>query len=147
LTLTTPANQLPLSESPNVVSIPGGKGAAAIARRHVRSQLDGNVPALRKADAALIVTELVTNSVIHANVGIDQSLCLELTSFEDHLRIAVTDPGSQLEPHLRPADPAALGGLGLRLVDQLCSVWGVTRDAAGITCVWCDLPLDRARFS
>jgi anti-sigma regulatory factor (Ser/Thr protein kinase) len=145
--LTTPANQLPLSDSPNAVSIPGGKGAAAIARRHVLSQLDGNVSELRASDAALIVSELVANSVLHANVGIDQALCLALTPFDDHLRIAVIDPGSQLEPRLLPADPTAAGGMGLRLVDQLCSAWGVTRDAAGITCVWCDLPLDGARLS
>lgn len=95
---------------------------------------------MHASDAALIVSELVTNSVIHANVDSDQTLFLELTSVDDHLHIAVIDTGSTLRPQLLPPDAERRGGLGLRLVDQLCSGWGVERDAAGATRVWCDLP-------
>jgi anti-sigma regulatory factor (Ser/Thr protein kinase) len=137
--------------SPRSIWIRGGDGAPERARKHVRSQLDPDVGvlsqldpdvgALRASDAVLIVSELVTNCVCHANVGIDQTIFLELTTLGDHLRIAVTDPGSEFEPRLLPADPLAPGGLGLRVVDHLSSAWGVRRDAAGATRVWCDLPL------
>jgi anti-sigma regulatory factor (Ser/Thr protein kinase) len=106
----------------------------------VRWQLGVNGVDGQASDAVLIVSELVTNSVLHAHVGVDQALWLELTTFGDHLRIAVTDPGSPLEPRILPSDPAAPGGLGLRLVDRLSSAWGVEHGAAGTTRVWCDVP-------
>lgn len=105
------------------------------------SQLDGEGWTVARSDVAVIVSELVTNSVIHAHVGHDQALCLELTPLGDHLRITVTDPGSELEPRLLPHDPAAPGGFGLRVVDQVSSAWGIVREVSGATCVWCDVPL------
>ena len=60
------------------------------------------------------------------------------------VRIAVTDPGSCLEPHLRSPDHNASGGYGLAIVEKLCSAWGVARDSVGTTNVWCELPLDTA---
>jgi anti-sigma regulatory factor (Ser/Thr protein kinase) len=90
---------------------------------------------------AVIVSELVTNSVVHANVGHDQSLCVQLTPLGDRLRIAVTDPGSESEPRLLPQDPAAPGGFGLRVVDQVSAAWGIVREISGATRVWCDVPL------
>jgi hypothetical protein len=86
----------------------------------------------------------VTNSVLHAGVGVRQTLFLELTTFAEHLRIAVINAGSELEPRILPPDPAAPGGFGLRLVDELSSAWGVARDTAGMTRVWCDLRKDCA---
>jgi hypothetical protein len=38
-------------------------------------------------------------------------------------------------------------GFGLRLVHHMSSAWGVVREAAGPTRVWCDPPLDRVRAS
>jgi anti-sigma regulatory factor (Ser/Thr protein kinase) len=111
----------------------------------VLSHLDPEATHVHASDAALIVSELVTNSVLHADIDTHQTLSLELTTLNDHLRIAVIDPGSPLLPRLLPLDPARPGGLGLRLVDQLSSAWGVERDADGTTRVWCDLPLDQTR--
>ncbi len=129
------------------ILIAGGRGAPARARQHLLAQLDAGVSASRASDAVLIVSELVTNSVIHAQVGTDRAILLELTALGDHLRIAVIDPGSQLEPRIRPTDPDVPGGFGLRLVHHMSSAWGVVREAAGTTRVWCDLPLDRVHPS
>jgi anti-sigma regulatory factor (Ser/Thr protein kinase) len=84
----------------------------------------------------------VTNSVLHANIDARQALSLELTRSEHRLRITVTDTGSALQPRVLPADPDRPGGVGLRMVDQLAVAWGVDRDPAGSTRVWCELPLD-----
>ena len=108
------------------------------------TQIDGDGWNVPRSDVALIVSELVTNGVVHANVGTDQALCLELTPRGDQLRIAVTDPGSELEPGLLPSNPAAPGGFGLRVVAKMCLAWGVVRDASGATRVWCDVPLEGA---
>jgi anti-sigma regulatory factor (Ser/Thr protein kinase) len=102
------------------------------------------VPAITASTAALIVSELVTNCVVHANVGPDRALSLELLPLDDRLRIVVLDPGSDLTPHMHPRDPETPGGLGLVLIDELCEAWGVDHDGGGPTCVWCDLLVERA---
>jgi anti-sigma regulatory factor (Ser/Thr protein kinase) len=127
------------------ILIAGGHGAPARARRYLLTRLDAGVSTSRAADAALIVSELVTNSVLHAEVGADRAILLELTALGDRLRIAVIDPGSHLEPRILPANPDVPGGFGLRLVHHMSSAWGVIREAAGPTRVWCELPLDRVR--
>jgi anti-sigma regulatory factor (Ser/Thr protein kinase) len=109
----------------------------------VRSTLRA-IPANRASDAVLIVSELVANSVVHAGVGDHEAVLVELTRLEDRVRLSVTDRGSQEEPHIPSLDPEMLHGFGLRVVDQLSLAWGVVRDGAGITQVWCDLPLDGA---
>ena len=122
--------------------IRGGDDAPARARRSVQSQLEGHIPAGTVSDAALLVSELVTNSVVHANMGARQALAVEVRTLDDRLRIVVTDPGSRLTPCLLPPDPQTPGGLGLLLVDKLCETWGVWQDL-GRTCVWCELLLDQ----
>jgi anti-sigma regulatory factor (Ser/Thr protein kinase) len=109
----------------------------------VHAQLEGHIPATTASDAALLVSELVTNSVVHANVGPRRALSVDVRTFDDRLRIAVTDPGSSLTPCMLPPDPETPGGLGLSLVDELCEIWGVWQDL-GPTCVWCELLLDQS---
>jgi anti-sigma regulatory factor (Ser/Thr protein kinase) len=123
--------------------MPGGHDAPARARRSVHAQLEGHIPATTATDAALLVSELVTNSVVHANVGPHRTLTVEVTTLDDRVRIAVTDPGSRLRPRLPPPDPETPGGLGLLLVNELCETWGVRQDL-GPTCVWCELLLDQS---
>lgn len=131
-----------ISEASRTLWIRGGGDAPGRARTDVLSQLDGDGWDVPRSDVAVIVSELVTNSVIHAHVGHDQALCLQLVALDDRLRIAVTDPGSELEPTLVAPDPATPGGFGLRLVDQISSAWGVVHEASGATCVWCDVPVE-----
>lgn len=141
--MTASAFQSPGSPRSMSMRIPGGDDAPARARRSVRSLLEGQIPARAASDAALLVSELVTNSVVHANVGVGRSLTVEVTTLDDRLRIAVTDPGSRVRPSLLPRDPEIAGGLGLLLVDELCETWGVWQDL-GPTCVWCELLLDQS---
>ena len=128
------------------IRIAGGHTAPTRARRWVGSQLEGQIPAATASDAALLVSELVTNSVVHANVGARRSLSVELTTLDDRVRIAVTDPGSHLRPCMLPSDPETPGGLGLLVVDELCETWGAWQDL-GFTRVWCELLLDQSQPS
>src|SRR5438270_9543292 len=113
--------------------IQGGGNAPSLARRHVLSALAGRMSAATARDAALIVSELVTNSVLHADVGENQTLTLEVSTLADRVRLAVIDAGSSLEPHVLPDDRSTPGGFGLRLVSDISSAWGVKRDAGGRT--------------
>jgi anti-sigma regulatory factor (Ser/Thr protein kinase) len=144
--MTASAFQPPDSQRSISMRIPGGDDAPTRARRSVHAQLKGHIPVTKATDAALLVSELVTNSVVHANVGPRRALTVEVTTLDDRLRIAVTDPGSRVRPRLLPSDPETPGGLGLVLVDELCESWGVWQDV-GLTCVWCELPLDQSSTS
>jgi MEDS: MEthanogen/methylotroph, DcmR Sensory domain len=85
-------------------------------------------------DAALVVTELAANAVLHAQTG----FTVDLAVGPDVLRISVRDAGS-LPPGpagLRlPAAP--LHGLGA--VDTLASRWGVDRLGQAGKSVWVEL--------
>ena len=131
----------PDSRSPISMRFQGGVGAPLRARRSVLSELAGQLGPRRAEDAALIVSELVTNSVVHANVGSGKTLTVELMRLDDRVRITVIDPGSQLQPRIRATDHKTPGGFGLIIVDELSSAWGVIR-AGGSTSVWCELALD-----
>ncbi|HKO26424.1 MAG TPA: ATP-binding protein [Solirubrobacteraceae bacterium] len=127
-----------------MIEIAGGVGAPARARRWVLSYLASEPIVASEADVVLIVSELVTNSVMHAHADSSQLLRISLGRHGDRFRIAVTDNGSATVPHLRDADNGTPGGLGLRIIDRICLGWGVVRNRTGTTEVWCEAPLGRA---
>ncbi|MGH3343645.1 MAG: ATP-binding protein [Carbonactinosporaceae bacterium] len=87
--------------------------------------------------AVLVVSELVTNAVIHG-YGPAQ---LRLT-FNGRLRVEVRDL-SPAPPRLRDTCPGELGGRGLQIVNRLSESWGWRPHGRG-KLVWCELrPLGR----
>jgi anti-sigma regulatory factor (Ser/Thr protein kinase) len=120
----------------------GGAGAPARARQSVLAQLEGGLVDAQASDAALLVSELVTNSVVHADVGAGETLTVELLELEDRLRITVIDPGSPREPRLPPRVEHRQSQFGLLLIDQLSETWGFARGGAGTMHVWCELLLE-----
>jgi anti-sigma regulatory factor (Ser/Thr protein kinase) len=86
-------------------------------------------------DAALLVTELVTNVVDH--VGPDGLLTLELELAGHWLRISVAD-GSAVRPVVRELDSDNPRGRGLRLVQAIAARWGAD-DHNGGKRVWLEL--------
>jgi two-component sensor histidine kinase len=124
---------------PFSIQVASGADAHRQARRQALSELDGGIVASRADDAALIVSELVTNSVRHAGLRGNGMVTVDLAMLKDRLRITVSDGGSELEPRLLPTNPDVPGGFGLRLVDDLSLTWGIAHDPDGATHVWCDL--------
>jgi len=59
---------------------------------------------------------------------------------EGCLRVAVRDPGVSGRSATIVDSPDGIGGLGLKLVEQLTKRWGADRDDWGYT-VWGELPL------
>ncbi|MGY1605216.1 ATP-binding protein [Geodermatophilus sp. SYSU D00815] len=86
-------------------------------------------------DAALLVTELVSNVVDH--VGGEVSMTLELQLSDGWLRISVAD-GSSVRPVVRELDTGHPRGRGLRLVQGIADRWG-SEDHDGGKRVWFDL--------
>lgn len=120
--------------------MPGGADAPARARRSMLAHLPADEIGISSDDISLIISELVTNSVTHARVDASRQLTLSAQPTPGGWRIAVSDPGSNSEPHIGSPDAWGAGGMGLRLVERLCTRWGTFRDSRQATHVWCDLP-------
>ena len=117
--------------------LPIGLGAPATARAAVTRWLSGYVPPEVLDDARLLASELVTNSLGHADLSEAATLRLAVQLRGGALRVEVRDPGASgtiapLEP-----DRARGGGFGLQLVDMIATRWGVNR--TGGTHVWFEL--------
>jgi anti-sigma regulatory factor (Ser/Thr protein kinase) len=90
--------------------------------------------------AALLVSELVTNSVRHSASGLPgQSITVTVRSGGEVTRVQVTDRSGTTVPALRPgASGLAGGGRGLYLVDSLAARWGFEQDGDRTT-TWFEL--------
>src|SRR6202035_4966212 len=104
-----------------MISLPihGSPEAPRIARNGVLSRLEGYVAEETAQAVALDVSEVVTKSVLHADLGPDETVLVEIALGADQLTITVTDPGSYLVPRLLPRDPARPSGFGLHLVNDI----------------------------
>ncbi len=84
----------------------------------------------------LLVSELVTNAVLHSDAPAGLPVVLEIELDRAQVRVDVIDGGSGFEPVPRdPGQPG--GGYGLYLVDHAATRWG--SDLAAGTRVWFEL--------
>lgn len=118
-----------------VTQLPPSGRSAAIARRTVEQLLDEADLTALLDEALLLVTELVTNAVVHAGTDID----LRVETDGGRLRVEVVDRSPGSLPVIRPA-PAETreGGRGVFLLDALAAEWG-TRHFGGGKSVWFEL--------
>jgi anti-sigma regulatory factor (Ser/Thr protein kinase) len=93
-------------------------------------------------DAVLVVSELVTNAVMHSGCGPAEDLEVVAQVIPQGVRIAVTDVGRSTSTPAPRTTPARRGGLGLRLVETLAESWG-TEHRRGRR-VWADITLARS---
>lgn len=93
-------------------------------------------------DVRLVVSELVTNAVTHAQTP----LTVVLRREGPEVTLTVTDL-SPVVPSMGTADGMALGGRGLVIVDALSRGWGVTRGSDGTKTVWASFVVDRVEAS
>lgn len=120
-------------------ALPAQPESVAGARRLTRARLDEWRLGGDAHDAAvLIVSELVTNAVVHTASA--RVVC-ELHCLDTRLRIAVQDQGHQPGGPRLGAGADDEHGRGLLLVDAMCSAWG-SRDAGNGSgrIVWAELP-------
>lgn len=103
---------------------------AVTAARLALSEFDELVDESLAFDVRLLVSELVTNSVRHAQVGPESSIKLNLAIADSHVRVEVSDDGPGFDPPVQDptAELARESGWGLFFVTQLADRWGVERD-------------------
>jgi anti-sigma regulatory factor (Ser/Thr protein kinase)/uncharacterized protein YbcI len=117
--------------------LPSNLDAAAMARRALKALAD-DVDETDFQVLQLLVSELVTNAVLHADRDADASVTLEVWMANGHVRVEVGDDGPGFVPVARSPDRET-GGWGLVLVEKLATRWGVVSEPSR---VW--LELDRA---
>ncbi|MGW3033694.1 ATP-binding protein [Streptomyces sp. NPDC001178] len=87
--------------------------------------------------AALVVSELVTNALVHTA---SSRIVCELHDGDELVRIAVRDEGCSPDaPRASRARPEEEHGRGLLLIDALCDAWGAHEHGPGLL-VWAELP-------
>ncbi len=86
----------------------------------------------------LLVSEVVTNAVVHSDAAVDSPIELSLVTGPSLTRVVVTDEGRGFVPSVGSRRPASGGGFGLLLLDEAASRWG-TSDGDGRFSVWFEL--------
>jgi serine/threonine-protein kinase RsbW len=115
--------------------------APAAARSVVLQALSGRASVELIERAELIMSELITNSVLHSGATERERLLVRVELLRSVVRLEVGDPGRGGPVAARAPDLDQGGGFGLHLVHTLSERWGVERAAAGGTRVWAQLPL------
>jgi len=116
-----------------ITTLPRAPNSVRTARRLVEERAVGaGLDERRRQDAALLVTELVTNALSHGKGQVTLRIRHEPTA----LLIEVADEGAGTVAMTRHPGPD--GGWGLRVIDQLADDWGAYE---GSTRVWVRLDL------
>lgn len=113
--------------------LPCDASSAGKARRLVRRELASvDDPDLVDA-ASLLVSELVTNAILHARTDI----ALFARVRDGVFRAEVSDANSTLPTQRRPSELAGTGH-GLQLIEAIATSWGVLTSGSGKT-IWFEL--------
>ena len=113
-------------QTARVLRLPPTARSTTQARRFVLGVLaDWGLDGLRDT-AALLTSEVVTNSVLHARTEIE----VTVTRLDDGVRIEVAD-GSRRAPVRRLQLDEATTGRGVELLEQLAGSWDVAVHPAG----------------
>ena len=121
------------------LELPGAPVSVRSARRLVAAALqDWGLDHLEEP-AVLLVSELVTNAVLHARTG----LAVEVQHTSEVVRVQVRD-GSRRRPQPRQHEVSAATGRGLGLLTAVACRWGCDDAPAPYAkTVWFELPVDR----
>lgn len=112
--------------------------AVGQARRFTRRTLRSwGVPADAMDAVLLVVSELVTNALVHT----DGRVRLDLMRINHRLRVAVADSSARTPVKPTSIGWEATGGRGILLVEAMSTTWG-TVPVSGGKQVWSEIPLE-----
>lgn len=116
------------------LELPPDASSAGLARRFVRDTCERWGVEESVDELLLVVSELVTNALVHAGTGCS----LRLTWRGDAVRVDVTDEGGgDPDPQLAATDDEH--GRGLFLISAMSSAWGVEPADGGGKSIWAEL--------
>jgi anti-sigma regulatory factor (Ser/Thr protein kinase) len=136
------AQQQPRKDKPVLTLIvEQNNDAPALARAAVSAFCETRaVPEQTLATLKLLVSEVVTNAVTHANLDRPANIRLLARVDQDIIRVEVTDDGSGFDARQQDRSEGE-SGFGLFLVDKEAIRWGV--DEIGGSRVWFEVRLDK----
>jgi len=106
--------------------------------RHALDQLADLLPAEKLEDVRLVVSELITNSILHAELSANDQISLTVTVLAGSVRGRVCDPGSGFDLPSEPSPRSDMsGGWGLPIVEMISDRWGVQQNSCA--CVWFEI--------
>lgn len=122
-----------------LVEIAASPAAPAIARSALNGLAADHPRAASHLDElALLVSEVVTNAVVHVEYPSDEQIELSINVTDERTRVDVRDPGPGFARRVsRPERPPG-GGYGLKLVDVSASRWGAEM-TEGQFAVWFEI--------
>jgi anti-sigma regulatory factor (Ser/Thr protein kinase) len=131
----------------SVVILPCTPSSVAVARQRLTADLSAaGVFGQAVGDAALVVSELLSNAIKHAWPLPGAKLQVAWMVEQGSVEVAVSDGGGPTRPRESHPSRSALGGRGLGIVDELSRDWGIRADGIGQT-VWAVLPAPRPSFT
>jgi anti-sigma regulatory factor (Ser/Thr protein kinase) len=106
--------------------------------RHALDRLADLLIPEKLEDTRLVVSELVTNSILHAGLSPNDQISLTVTVSAGAVRGRVCDPGSGFEVPSEPCPRSDMrGGWGLPIVETISDRWGVEQNSHA--CVWFEI--------
>jgi anti-sigma regulatory factor (Ser/Thr protein kinase) len=114
-------------------SFPCDPRSSGVARRFVADRLIAWGREAFVDDASIVVAELVTNAVLHA----ESEFIVALSFHGDSVRVSVRDASSAL-PAIQAPTPQSVSGRGLVLISAVAQRWGTELLADGKV-VWAEL--------
>lgn len=130
----------------SVVHLPCAPASVGLARRALSAELRAaGVFDQAVRDAALVISELLSNAILHAYPLPGERLQVAWAVVGTSVEVAVSDGGSASVPHAGHPSPVSVSGRGLAIVEHLAQTWGIRTDEIGLT-VWAVLaaPRDQA---
>jgi anti-sigma regulatory factor (Ser/Thr protein kinase) len=123
----------------SVVFLPHASSSVSVVRRRLAAELlESGVYEDIADDAAVILSELISNALRHARPLPSGDIRVAWSRQGDLIQLAVSDGGAMTEPRRARATLSSLGGRGLGIVETLADGWGVLHEDGGTT-VWATL--------
>jgi anti-sigma regulatory factor (Ser/Thr protein kinase) len=112
---------------------------AASAARNALAALEERLETSILDDIRLLVSELVTNAIRHADAAAGGQVGVDVSISGPRVHVEVADPGAGFDPTPRAEEMTKPGGWGLYLVDRIADRWGVVTNQ--MNRVWFELDL------
>jgi serine/threonine-protein kinase RsbW len=110
--------------APVTLRVPFCASSVGFARQRLRDWMkDAGSTRERVEDARVVISELVANSVRHAQPLPDGNILVSWSLEPRGLKVTVTDGGGGTRPRKLHAPSSALAGRGMAIVDTLAQTW------------------------